>query len=258
MKVIIKILKSNSLLFILGNFLYNFLNLNKVLIITNSLNYLITKIIKKKKLIIIDIGGNQGESVDCFIKQFPLSKVISFEPLTPSYKKSLLKFKNNKKIKIYNLGIGTTNKKKLYTPVLYNFKLHSWSSSSLFKLKRNLKIHCKNFHYKFKYISSFVKFKKLDSFNFKPDLIKIDVEGMEYQVLKASSKTIKKYKPILLIEINNDINDMKKILIKNKYKTFFIDSNKLKKIDLTIKSKHLNIIAIHKFSKLIPQNKILI
>lgn len=48
MKVIIKILKSNSLLFILGNFLYNFLN--KVLIVTNSLNYLITKIIKKKKI----------------------------------------------------------------------------------------------------------------------------------------------------------------------------------------------------------------
>lgn len=250
MKFIIKILKSNSLLFILGNIL------STLFLITSGSHYLITKLIKKKKLIIIDIGGNQGESINYFIKQFPLSKVISFEPITSSYKKLLSKFENNKKIQIYNLGIGTKKKKKLYTPVLYNFKLHSWSSSSLFKLKRNLKTHCKNFYYKIKYISSFVKFKKLDSFKFKPDLIKIDVEGMEYQILKVSSKTIKKYKPILLIEINNDINDIKKFLIKNNYEIFFIDSDKLKKIELTIKYKHLNIIAINKFRKLIPQNKI--
>lgn len=45
--------------------------------------------------------------------------------------------------------------------------------------------------------------KTLDSFNFKDvDFIKIDVEGHEYKVLQGGIETIKKYKPIIVIEEN--------------------------------------------------------
>ena len=48
-----------------------------------------------------------------------------------------------------------------------------------------------------------VQQKTLDSYNFKTvDLIKIDVEGHEFRVLKGGENTIKKYSPIIIIEDN--------------------------------------------------------
>ena len=48
-----------------------------------------------------------------------------------------------------------------------------------------------------------VQQKTLDSFNFTMvDLIKIDVEGHEFRVLKGGENTINKYSPIIIIEDN--------------------------------------------------------
>lgn len=43
----------------------------------------------------------------------------------------------------------------------------------------------------------------LDSFNLSPDFIKIDVEGMEDQVIQGALKTIKKNRPIMVVEHND-------------------------------------------------------
>lgn len=63
----------------------------------------------------------------------------------------------------------------------------------------------------------------LDSYNFeKIDLLKVDVEGWEFEVLKGSKETIKKHKPILLIEFTGgnsrkslhqyDVKEYKKLI----------------------------------------------
>ena len=41
----------------------------------------------------------------------------------------------------------------------------------------------------------------------KPDLIKIDIEGAEHLAIKGAVNTLKKYMPILLIEIHSKLND---------------------------------------------------
>lgn len=75
--------------------------------------------------------------------------------------------------------------------------------------------------------------KKLDSFNY-PDVgfIKIDVEGHELSVLQGAEKTIEKYQPSLLIEIeerhkNNSIQNVADFLKKFGYQGLFILDNKL-------------------------------
>jgi hypothetical protein len=40
-----------------------------------------------------------------------------------------------------------------------------------------------------------------------PSFVKIDVEGHELQVLKGAEETIKKHKPVLLVEIGNFSED---------------------------------------------------
>lgn len=58
------------------------------------------------------------------------------------------------------------------------------------------------------------------------DLIKIDVEGMELEVLNGAINTIKKYKPILLIEIIKSPKDMiNKLLESLDYEIFAMGIN---------------------------------
>ncbi len=48
-----------------------------------------------------------------------------------------------------------------------------------------------------------VKFRTLDSYKLKPDIMKIDVEGFELEVLDGAIKTIKKYHPKIIIETHS-------------------------------------------------------
>ncbi len=43
---------------------------------------------------------------------------------------------------------------------------------------------------------------RLDDYNFSPDLVKIDVEGAELDVLKGMKETIRRTRPILLVEVH--------------------------------------------------------
>ena len=46
----------------------------------------------------------------------------------------------------------------------------------------------------------------LDHFELNPFLIKIDVEGFELEILRGSPNTIRKFKPILILEIQEQKN----------------------------------------------------
>ena len=81
------------------------------------------------------------------------------------------------------------------------------------------------------------------------DFIKIDVEGMEEEVLKGSTISINRFCPILLIEhIKSDINSLKNFLEKKNYEIFLVGMNILAihkedpiLIDIKVKDGMLNI-----------------
>ena len=73
--------------------------------------------------------------------------------------------------------------------------------------------------------------KILDNFNFPKSLklIKIDTEGHENKVLEGSIKSINKYSPDIILEINeHSFNDSMNLLKEFKYKFYFIDEDKNK------------------------------
>lgn len=47
-----------------------------------------------------------------------------------------------------------------------------------------------------------VKVTTIDAIDVAPDFIKMDVEGLEYHALLGAEKTIKKYKPVIMLEDN--------------------------------------------------------
>jgi FkbM family methyltransferase len=69
-----------------------------------------------------------------------------------------------------------------------------------------------------------VELKTLDAFNLPADFIKIDVQGHELHVLRGAAETIRRYRPILMIERNGLAPTIIRYLGEYGYKTFEYDS----------------------------------
>lgn len=152
----------------------------------NSINSL------NKNSVVLDIGANIG-NVSSYIIEKTQSKIYAFEPNVFCYQVMVRRFLDNPRIKIFNLGVSN------YTG-LSNFYLHEKSTgindfnylegSSLKKNKDNVseknsvKINVIN-------ISEILsKFKTID-------LIKIDVEGSEYEIIPFLISERHKIKTVL-------------------------------------------------------------
>ena len=85
--------------------------------------------------------------------------------------------------------------------------------------------------------------RKLDDFKFRPKMIKIDVQGHEKQVILGLLKTIRMYKPIILLEFNNNHKEIISILKVYGYKPYFYRSKQNKLYNLR-KNKPFNFFLI--------------
>ena len=65
-------------------------------------------------------------------------------------------------------------------------------------------------------------------------MIKIDTDGTDLECLEGCEQIIKDFGPIIIIEINNNLNQIVKYLLKSRYE-FFYDQH-LREIDITSKN----------------------
>ncbi len=203
----------------------------------------IFKFLKKKGFdnieILIDVGAHKGESIQLFLDNMNVAKIISFEasPVNFKFLREKESFFLNKykdtKIIIENIALGRENKKE-------SFKQFKESSSSTIN-----SINLKSPYYKkkLKYLN-FLKNEKLfeifeiqitrlsdylgDNAIKNIDFLKIDTEGYEYEVLLGLNKKILDTKIIMfehhydnMINKNYSFSDINKLLVKNKFKMIF-------------------------------------
>ncbi len=147
---------------------------------------------------IIDVGSQYCDYAIMFSK-FYKSKVYAYEPLRENFEKAIKNIKiNNSNIILSNILIGN-------------------GEDLTFTVNGNMVI---NSHDK---VSGKLKSVKLDdifrNFNENIDLIKIDVEGFEYEVLKGAKDLLGKFKPPIIIEIPN------KSYIYNKIMDYLMELN---------------------------------
>ena len=196
----------------------------------------IIKFLKNNNLanieVFFDIGAHKGESINLFLKNLIVKKIISFEA-SPINFEFLKKIKGhyiskypNTEILIENIGLGSENKK-----IFFNQFDESSSStfnninkqSKYFKRKFNLlnffgkKEIYKSFEVKIQTLNQYMEINNLKRINF----IKIDTEGYEYEILKGLKNKIR-YVDIIMFE--HHYNDM----IKKNYT--FTDINTFLKI----------------------------
>ena len=146
----------------------------------------------KQHRTVIDIGGHIGISVACWSPLF--EKVIAFEPMVDHYECLLKNTADLANVEAYNCAIGNESK-------TLRGAYKSGKNSGSFQLidddkqvKRDTKVYE-------------IPTRTLDEFDFDHvDLIKVDVEGWEFEVLQGAVETIKQNRPTLMIEFTKGGN----------------------------------------------------
>ncbi len=152
--------------------------------------------------IIFDVGAFQGNWIKNYLKIFPKLIGFLFEPYKISYEYLIKRFKSKNRLSIFNIAlsseIGTLDvniNTKPYTNSLLELDplaSDSWENDEL-KHKEKMKVIVNTLDSFYENIS-----KNINRIN----LLKLDVQGLEYEVLKGGHNLFdKKLVDIVLIEM---------------------------------------------------------
>lgn len=160
---------------------------------------------------VLDVGAHFGYYTLLMAKKVgPTGKVISFEPTKETFKvmvENVIKNNYQKIVKPENKGVS--NKNEVLT--LNAKKFWPMNSFAEKNFLGGIGIECID-------LDSYCK-KNL----IKPDFLKIDTEAFEEKVIMGLKKTIKKFHPKIILEVNKDSEGAKnifKIFKKNGYKIY--------------------------------------
>ncbi len=148
----------------------------------------------KSDSIILDIGANIGITSLFFSKVASDGLIFSFEPAKDTFSILLKNVKNNNNVVPLNFGFSDVNSIETF----YESSDNAYSSFKDTKRKKVInKVKALQLN-----LDGFFELLNLEKINF----IKIDVEGLEFNVLKGGSNVIDKYRPIIFCEIYNGLN----------------------------------------------------
>ena len=149
----------------------------------NGLKYVSDGAIKKiENTDVIDCGAFIGDSALIFSKEYNFRHIYSFEPEKDNYeslKRNIKKF-NMSNVKAIKMGINSKTDNLYMNGEREGSKI-STSGENLIRMTS---------------IDRFVK-----NNNICPGLIKMDIEGMEYDAVIGATSSIVKYRPVMLISI---------------------------------------------------------
>jgi len=155
-----------------------------------------------KDHLFLDIGANRGQSIDAILMQTQSGSIHSFEPNSLLFENLSKIYKNNSRVTVHNIGLGDVNTTEVLNIPFYK----KWMCDGLGSFIEDGAgdwLKGRVYFYSEKKLSLKkikAEIKRLDDFNFAPFFIKMDIQGFEYQALKGGIGTLKKHKPILLIE----------------------------------------------------------
>jgi len=143
----------------------------------------------KNKTHAVDIGANVGR-VSNILFDMGWTTVTAFEP-TPTIFERLVENTKDKNITTHKLGVSNKEGEA-------HFSINSDTESN----QETNQIVSKGFQKK-RWNVETIKTVTLDQMNLdQMDFLKIDVEGHEKYVVEGAEQTIKKYKPIIVLEVS--------------------------------------------------------
>lgn len=179
----------------------------------------------RKKDIVFDLGANKGYFTKLFCNIVGISgEVHAFEPVRDTYLENIKGFRGKlpANLKLHNLAVGDRNMNiEIIIPAGDNgqasLRLHRTGSWQLGQFeKASCKMIC---------LEQYIQKNQISRIDF----IKCDIEGAELLALQGMNRSLKKHKPKLLLEVNEEwteafeytSNDLINFLKEVGYKSFF-------------------------------------
>ncbi len=172
---------------------------------------------------IIDVGTNIGETLLNFCLRNPRGMNLGFEPVPFLFDRASynLKLNNIQNVNLQNCALSDEEKVLVFNMTAENNSGGIYLSDFENEMDETRTVNsCRLDH--------FVSGKDLLPIS----LIKIDVEGYEYSVLKGAEKTLEEFQPVLFVEINDHFlkrqgssaNELFEFLWEKGYQTFYADT----------------------------------
>jgi len=152
----------------------------------------------REDMIFVDVGANQGEFSLFASRRLPKGKVLAFEPMSLFFDRLSFNIRLNgiTNIQCYKLGLSDRSGE---VPIYFNAnnKHDHEGLASIFPIDQQDQTR------------EMISLAVLDEIVEKEavnriDFIKIDVEGSEWAVLRGSRQVLQKFKPALMVELNDE------------------------------------------------------
>ena len=189
----------------------------------------------------MDIGTNIGWTALNFAQIAKYGNVVGFEPDAYNFERCTenLSLNNFPNLKVYPLGLGDLNQEALMELRVPTNRAGNRVVASMAGTTSKIKI---------------VRLDDFAPLNASPsvDLVKVDVEGYEWHVLKGAQKLLQNHKPILFIEVDdnnlkdqgNSASQLIEFIFEMGYgKIVHAENNQLISADTDFNNCHFDIIA---------------
>jgi FkbM family methyltransferase len=151
----------------------------------------------------LDIGANWGQSIHALQRTARPQKIVAFEPNPVLAARLERKYSGDEKVSIQSAALADREGTfKLYVPS-YRGYLFDGLASLDYDSAANWLNEDRIFAFKPEALSIVehdVPVKILDDFRLKPDVVKIDVQGMELAVIQGGRETFSTSKPLVIVE----------------------------------------------------------
>ncbi len=138
----------------------------------------------------IDIGCHKGEILDLMLKGAPEGRKFGFEPIPELFENLALKYRHNPLVTILPVALYDSKGKTSFQHVL-NAPAYSGIRQRKYDGKQ---VEIEQITVETDLLDSLIPEDMLI------DLIKIDVEGAEFQVMRGGVRTIQRSRPIIIFE----------------------------------------------------------
>ncbi len=157
----------------------------------------------------VDVGANMGFSAISFRNVNATMRILSFEilPWLEGVLKLVREDLANFDFRMFGLA-DRTSSATLYVPVYVDLLCTPWASldRSQFDLAhRRAEWHTMTGADEIELVEVPIELRALDDLNLAPAIVKIDVEGAELPALRGMSRTLAAYRPLVMIEKNDDL-----------------------------------------------------
>jgi FkbM family methyltransferase len=183
--------------------------------------------------LVLDVGGNIGQSVQAIRMYLPRARILSFEPNPHLAEFIEYHYRSDQAVEVKNFGLGTVpGTFRLHVPVYRGFvydalasfdrgQAASWLNSNSLYFFNPAKLSLREYECHVQRLDDLL----LDDIVF----IKIDVEGFEAEVVLGGLETIRRSEPILMVEDFHEREAIRPILFEIGYQPFRFDGSTLKR-----------------------------